>query len=375
MKEGIVDGTKLCAVILLTLLNFVCGGLRDNAEDDFEPVPADQVPSILTMISYETQTNYDRVRTWEGAVDASIGRVYEGPEAERVLKSQINDVRQVPEKVERLAENTIDFVVNYEEELVFYKKSHRSSLKYTDPNSGRILGSKSIVGSTTTIVTPEYRITSIPAVMRDDAIVIREAVKEKRSLQENCPTCIEGTFDPRYETIDGSAFRGTFLVLVNYIKKHGKFSIDGESLRIEERVSGDTTEYRLEIPSLQANSGECVFTTMMFSSAKGFNITLSETRSADGKLYQKAIWDYERVDGVYLPKRTMIQTFKGENAELTYERECVFTNFRLNQAVSENTFSYRNLGLRNGDKFIDRIADMEYSYENGELAPVNVSNK
>ena len=56
---------------------------------------------------------------------------------------------------------------------------------------------------------------------------------------------------------------------------------------------GNTTEYRLEIPSPQLNPGEFVFTTMIFNSDKGFNITLSETKSAEGKLYQKMIWEYE----------------------------------------------------------------------------------
>ena len=104
-------------------------------------------------------------------------------------------------------------------------------------------------------------------------------------------------------------------MLLDYIKKHGEFSIGGASLRVEKRMDGSTTEYRLEIPSPQTSPGEFVFTTMLFNSDKGFNITLSETRTADGKLYNKVIWEYEAINGVYLPASTTIQTFAGENVK------------------------------------------------------------
>jgi len=77
---------------------------------------------------------------------------------------------------------------------------------------------------------------------------------------------------------------------------------------------------------------------MIFKSDKGFNITSSETRRADGKLFQKAIWEYEAIDDVHLPTRTMMKNFQGENAVLRNERECIFSNLQLNQAVSEKHF-------------------------------------
>ena len=367
MKKRILNKTKLCAVALLALLSFAVEGLGSNVEKGFQPVPPDEVSGILTMISNETQRNYDKIKIWQGKIDVTIGRIYEGNEAERIFKKKTDGTGEVPKKVKKLKKGTVEFAMNSEKGLFFDKKFYRSPLRYIDLCDGRVLGTKSIVGSTVTIATPEYRITSTPIVKREDVIITRRAVKEKRTFQESCPTCIEGVFDPRYEAIDGDVFHGAFLVLLNYIEKHGEFSIDGQSLRIEKRVAGTTTEYRLEIPSPQVNPGEFIFTTMIFNSDKGFNITLSETRSADGKLYQKTIWDYEAVDGVFLPIRTMIQNFKGENAELAYERECIYTNLKLNQALPENTFSYKNLGLKDGDRFVDKIQGKEYIYQNEKL--------
>lgn len=370
MKKSILNKTKLCTVVLLTLLNFVAEGLGNNTKKNFLPVPPDQMSGILTMISNETQSNYDKIKIWKGKIDATIGIISEGTKAERVFKNKTDGVGQVPKKVITLNESTVEFAVNFEKGLFFDKKFFRSPLRYIDPDSGRVLGTESIVGSTTTIVTPEYRITNVPVVNRKDVIITRQAVKEKRAFEESSSTYRKDIFDPRIEAIDGRAFRGSFLFLINYIEKHGEFRIDGQSLRIEKHVAGTTTEYRLEIPSPQLNPGEFVFTTMIFNSDKGFNITLSETRTADGKLYNKAIWEYEAINGVYLPTRTMNRIFQGENAELHSEQECIYTNLKLNQAIPEETFTYKNLGLKNGDKFIDKILDKEYSYQNGELIPI-----
>ena len=243
MKKRILNKTKLCTVVLLTLLNFaVVEGLGNNTENNFQPVPPDQMSGILTMISNETQSNYDKIKTWQGKVDATIGTIYEGTKAERVFKNQINGEGEVPKKVKRLVETTVEFAVNSEKGLFFDKKFYRSPLRYIDPDSGRVLGTKSIVGSTTTIATPEYRITNVPFIKREDIIITRQAVKEKRAFKESCPTCRKDIFDPRYEAIDGRAFRQTFLFLLNYIENHGEFRIGGQSLLIEELVAGNTTE-------------------------------------------------------------------------------------------------------------------------------------
>jgi len=376
MKTRILNKIQPRAAVLLTLLSIaVVECLGNNTEEHFQPVPPDQVSGILTMISNVTQSNYDKINIWQGKVDATIGIIYEGTKAKRVFKDQIDDEGEAPKKVKILTETTVEFAINCKKGLFYDKKFYWRPLSYIDPNSGRVLGTKSIVGSTITVATPEFRITGVPFVKREDVIIARQAVKEKRAFKENCPTCKKDVFDPRIEGIDGRSFRGSFLFLIKCIEKHGECRIGGESVRIEERVAGTTTEYRLVIPSPQSNPGEFVFTTMLFNSDKGFNITLSETRTADGKLYNKVIWDYEAINGVYLPTRTMNLTFQGENAELASERECIYTNLKLNQAIPAETFAYTNLGLKDGDKFVDRIQSKEYVYKDNILVEVEVNNK
>ena len=56
-----------------------------------------------------------------------------------------------------------------------------------------------------------------------------------------------------------------------------------------------------------------------------------------------------------------------ENGEMSYERECLFNNIKINHVIPEETFTYKNLGLKDGDKFVDKIQNKEYIYQDEEL--------
>jgi hypothetical protein len=68
------------------------------------------------------------------------------------------------------------------------------------------------------------------------------------------------------------------------------------------------------------------------------------------------------IDNVHLPSRTTTQNFAGESAKLSDQSECIFVNSQLNQTIPGNTFSYKNLGMKEGDKFQNKIENKEYIY-------------
>ena len=355
---------------MLSLLNFAVVEGLENTGTNFQPVPPDQVTGILTMIADKMHNNYDSIKTWQGKIDATVTIIYEGPEAERVFKDNTNAVGETPNRVKKRRESTVEFAADCENGSFYANKFSRSPLRYTDPDSGRSLGIIPNLVHNRTIATTEYIISSHVSVKRGDSIIARTAIKEKRTSQEECSTCGDDVFDPRSLMSTGMPLWETYPLILQYIQKNGDYSIDGHSLRIEKRVDGTTTEYRVEIPGA-VSPGQYLFQTMVFSSENDFNVTLIEERRTDGKLFLKKTWSYEVIGSTYLPKRTTTQNFKGENAELSYDRECVYTNLQLNQAIPEGTFSYKNLGLKNGDKFVDKIADMAYIYQDENLIPAD----
>ncbi|HIJ71120.1 MAG TPA: hypothetical protein HPP87_07130 [Planctomycetes bacterium] len=94
MKKRILNKTKLYTVVLFVLIYFaVVECLGNNSENKFLRIPPDQMSGILKMISTETQSNYDKIKTWQGKVDATTTIIYEGNEAERVFNKALPVVK------------------------------------------------------------------------------------------------------------------------------------------------------------------------------------------------------------------------------------------------------------------------------------------
>lgn len=52
----------------------------------------------------------------------------------------------------------------------------------------------------------------------------------------------------------------------------------------------------------------------------------------------------------------------------------LFENFNVNTSIPSETFTAANLGMQNGDKFIDKVNDKEFTYQNDELVEVVKEN-
>ena len=77
---------------------------------------------------------------------------------------------------------------------------------------------------------------------------------------------------------------------------------------------------------------------------------------------QKFTWEYELVNGAYLPKR-VVKKHYGLDGEVALEKENTYVNNKLNQKIPSETFEYTNLKLKDRDIFIDEILNKEYRYK------------
>lgn len=358
---------KACAVVLLILFNLTSTeGLRGNTGSEFHPVDSNQIPNVLTMISAQVRSNYDRIKTWEGKIEVVTDTIYKGARAEKVFKTRTDGKGEIPKVVIRHIEGKRQFVVDLEKDLLYTKLSRENPPYYMDFQTGRDLGTKSMPWYVVSIVTPEHHVHCTGDTMRDGVVISRRAVKQARPKGSTCASLMPSVYDPRESFIPGRPIWETFPQVLQYTSEHGEINVAGNPLKVEECTDGGITEYRVQLPG-NVSPEEYIFMTMVFSSEKGFNITSLETTKSNGKLLRKNTWDYDLVNGVYVPSRTTEQIFERKNGELSYEAKYTFKNAKTNHPISQETFTYKNLGLKNGDKFVDRILDKEYTYQDGEL--------
>ena len=160
--------------------------------------------------------------------------------------------------------------------------------------------------------------------------------------------------------------------LLEQIKNNGEWVVDGQALKVEECKDSNTIRYRVTIPGKMADN--IIFSTMVFPSDKGFNITLFEATDVNGRIFQSVTWDYDFIQGVYLPKETTHKNYMGKNGGLSFSKRLSFKNSKINHSIPAETFTYNNLGLKNGDKFVDKIAGKEYKYQDANLVPIAEPN-
>jgi hypothetical protein len=364
-----------CGAILFALFNSAeAGNWEDKSISKFHTVDPNQISDILTMISNQMRSNYDCIKTWQGEVRIISDFIYEGAAAERIFKTHTDGEGKCPKAIKEHREYVIEFSVDARKEFLYANYYSIKPLQYTDIETGRDLIAKGIAGCRIAIVTPEYEFHSTGDTMREGVVTSRRAVKHMRQKGSTCDNTTPPVFDPRELFIPGKPIWETFPQLLQYINEHGQVNVNRYTLEVEKRTNGSTIEYRVQIPG-KVSPTDYLLMEMIFSGEKGFNIVSFETTDSDGRLFQKRTWDYSLVNGVYLPNKTIEQNFEHKNGNLVYEKKYIFRNSQINHSIPEKTFTYKNLGLKNGDKFVDKIENKEYTYQDANLIPITEAGK
>ena len=90
------------------------------------------------------------------------------------------------------------------------------------------------------------------------------------------------------------------------------------------------------------------------------NVVSYATYNANGRSRLEQTWEYARQDGIIVPSRFVRRRFDTGADEPTYYREHRFHEVVLNEPIDAEQFQYRGLGVREGDRFVDRIEGREY---------------
>ena len=359
---------KICAIAVIALVTLVNAGIsKGYTSSKFRLMDPNLIPDILTMISTHVRNNYEQIETWQGGNVFTIDRIYEGTAAEHKFNTCTDGAGEIHEVIKKRIEGWSQFAIDLEKDLLYKKVVRENPPHYIDLETGRNLGTKSVPSQRITIVAPEYYIDQGPFTTRKGFITNRKAVKEARQKGLMCGKSSIPVSDPREAFVVGGApIWETLPKYVDYIDQHGKFNVAGYPFKIKEYADGDLTEYHVQIPT-RISSEYYRFITMVFSSRKGFNIVLYKETDSKDQLLRKKTWDYDLIGEVYVPSRTNEQIFEREDGKLNYEEEYKYKNEKINKPIPAETFTINNLGLKDGDEFIDKTTGEEFKYQDGKL--------
>ncbi len=370
-----------CVLIISVVLILSIQTEASSIDQECKWLSVDQnsIAGILTMIGKRVRENHNKLITWQGKIKIVTDSIDRGAIAERTFREEFKDDGQpIPNIIIEHYEFTREFALDVNKEMLYeHHYPDRPKHHIMDAGTGRELQLKKHIslGSVKNILSSDYQIHCGADRVRDGVAFSRMAVKQVRP--EGKLTCGSGlypVFDPR-ETmrVFGNPLWETLANYIAYINKHGPSStFQGYTIKVEveECNVGDVKKYKIVLPGVWSGGPKVYLSlTLICSSQAGFNVVSYSQTAYYDKILEHKTWKYGLFSGVYLPvkKRAVRYDPQGNlNSESTY----TFMEQKVNKSIPEEIFTYKNLGLKDGDKFIDKILDKEYTYQSGQLIAV-----
>jgi hypothetical protein len=371
----------LIILFMLSIFTSLCIA-GDNQQCNWVAVDQNSFAEILTMIDSRVEENYDRIKTWQGKVNMTFKNVSTGEDVNRLYEEMLVD-KPLPNEIIDNVELKKEFAVDVNKGLL-YESTYPDAQQYIiDSQTNRNLKLNELVhiGGGSKILTPDYHINCRELKNRDGIVVGHKAIKRKRPAGKlTCQSNLPPVFDPRdtiriFGDIKEETFAplgGTFAKYLNFFDKNP--SIDGyPTITVEECVLGDIKKYGITLIVLEKDGdGKTVhlFDKLVCSSEVGFNVVSYSYADASGKILRQKTFEYNLFNDVYLPVQKNEVNFDYQTGNLKTQRSVTFFNEKVNEPISEDVFTYKNLGLQKGDRFIDKIAGKEYRYQDTNLVPI-----
>ena len=363
--KNLITRISLCVALIFSACGFA------TAQDEvFQAVETERIPGILRSISKQTKGNFERIHTWQGELVRSMYFVDKGDMAKETFETLTDGNGLCPNEVVEITENRIIFKCDLEKELLYVKRSREAPSSYIDPATNKDLGTRSLPSSSSEIITNEYRYNAQPSAYRNDKVVQRKGVKTK--IDGPLYAGRQPNYLPSYIFDIDSQVWERYPDYAKILEEKGEYVFFGLAMKAEQRTLSGDLQYRIHEPFYMNAFNIKGWLINTYSKKAGFNIIDSERITDDGKLMLRKSTEYQKVNGVYVPTRDTEDTYDyNRDFSLKIHEEGVFKNIFINNAIPEETFIYKNLGLKDGDTFVDKIAAKEYKVEDDNLVFVS----
>ncbi len=348
---------------------------------EFQKVEQNKVPDELNMLVSVTKSNYEKIKTWQGRISSESTLIYRGKNAAEMVKDQAGVTIQEPNELASTGKGVTEFKIDLEKNLLFRKQNRPNPTEYIDLDTGFTCSSLDKSYQSLIITANDYEIDSSPYTMKKDGTVLTW-LAEKRPHNHAAQTETDfGESDPRHCFSIGLppwvllSRMSEGVRLYNQDPNGADGNMPNKAFR-SVTVEKTQTE-KGAVYQVQAEQGSYEF-KYVFEEKNGFNPTHIEVKKGKGIKISEITTDWVEIQGIFMPKEEQIMQFDDNDGRLRRLKKRIFSDMQVNMALPENTFSIKNLGLKNGDKFVDKIAQKEYKYQDANLifvADINNSPK
>ncbi len=378
---------------------FVVGGLAHSSNDAYaqqgvkepapdktsaggamqwEEVPAPSRAVVLGMIADQTQGNYESIRTWTGTYRVQL-RQHMSPEAIEPLAG----ARGASSALWQEFDFTMCFAIDIASGSA-YRSKKTKQMRWVKNGSGEavtIPNTAPVDGRS--LVTAEHYVTFDPRVVWPGFVTVRnrpEAQNRRaafRYAREKSDRHDMGDLmDPRKffclsptRRFD-EELRIPMRMLMGAKGGDAQKQID-RTLKLYACAGPSGVSYRLiqafEAPA-QGSHGPALYMRAVFAADAGMNATsYSLALDKAGERPARTVeWQWKSVAGVHVPAKVKESHYSEQSGKLTYYRDVELQDCAINEPLDPFQFTYRGLGLNDGELVMDNINRACYVIRNGE---------
>jgi hypothetical protein len=362
------------ALVILIIFGLMRPAIGADTEE-FQKVEPNKVPDELAMLVSITWSNYEKIKTWQGKISFESTYFYEDKYAADLVKQDTGITIKEPNEIAAISKGTKEFNIDLEKNLSFRSMNRPNPMEYIDLDTGLNYTPISKSYEMKEIVANEYEIESSPYTKKKDGTILTW-LAEKR-LRNPAQTDFDES-DPRYCFSIGKTPWVLLSMMSEGVRRYNKDpngaggnmpNMAFSNVILEKAQTEKGAIYRVQI---KKSLFEWKY---VFEEKNGFNPTHIEVKNDKGIKISEGTTYWIKIQDIFLPAEQQVFQYDGVDGRLRRQAKSTFSDMQVNMVLPENTFSLSNLGLKNGDKFVDKIAGKEYKYQDAELVPIADVNK
>lgn len=379
-KKATIIGAVLTTLFSLSILH----GISYGNSGTITPMPESEYAEFMDNAAALIKANYENISTWQGEISIQEDDYLYGGKWGDLLQIDPNDPVFYSNSIRRSVSASEKFAVDvrnnklYTERSLPIAKSKALDLGI-DFVRGRYSPAISIVTSDEYLSYEPNRRYGFEAIINGKGAgraAFRRPVEEARKEQW------ARVRDPRryFLSDNKKAVWEDLDALRNFITNPPPDIPAGKApqISITTEDMGDHTKTHIKggfygSPDCTNCDDAFVNIIMTLDSSVGLNMIRREVTDKTGRTLQTLDITYEKIGHVYVPKTVHFIIFSFSEQKIKFDSRITFTKSILNVPIPAETFNHRNLGLKDGDRFSDKILDKEYTYQDGVL--ISVSEK
>jgi hypothetical protein len=375
-KNGVVVRLMVICAFLLT----TCSSISSGVDKPWKPVAEDMCMDILEIIEMHTKANYEKINLWQGKMNIVESEDYYGDNAAKRAYIDEKSPAAKSKHIRRMVTGTAEFAIDIVNDKLYCNLEPQVKYRAVDLNLDAPVQEDIRYSRIKSIVTPQEYISYEPDhnFGYSDSILVSARVSGKAAFldpPEKAKDRLAGDIrDPRqfFDFGENKKIWETISTRRKVLSVEGNTTIAGRPhLSIAEIDADGHKQYKITTLyfTSQHDKNDYAKVELVVDSSVGYNAIKQET-IYHGITRMSVNLTYEKIGDVFVPK-TFHRILLNNEGKCIFDSQSTLTKSTINEPISKKTFTYENLGLQNGVRFVDNIKRIEYWHENGKLVPAS----